>query len=164
MEMEDHEFDFLHDNVTDMRWANAEKTAVDCTVHFRRLGPVPYTAALIDHVDHGQTIWDEIIDGEYGEPEPYIPPTADQLRANFPELSPPRFWKAARQIGLTKDMVLEVINAVPDANVKDDMLIDLEECTGFIRLNPTVTTMAALFEIPPEQLDTLWLWAADTQA
>jgi hypothetical protein len=90
-------------------------------------------------------------------------PTPDELRANFPELSPPRFWKAARQVGITKSMVLTEIDKVTDENLREDMLIDLDECTSFIRLNSTVVIVATFFNIPPEQLDDLWLWAA-TQA
>ncbi|MGV1762790.1 hypothetical protein [Rhizobium rhizogenes] len=90
--------------------------------------------------------------------EPVIP------REAYPELSPPRFWKAAKAIGITKADVVAKINEIADTDGRDDMLIDFQECTAFIRLNPTVVSMAVLFNIPPEQLDALWLWAANTQA
>jgi hypothetical protein len=87
-------------------------------------------------------------------------PTPDKLRASFPELSPPRFWKAARQVGITKAGVIAQIEAIADEDLKADMLIDIEEATGFLRLNSTVVAMTAANGIPPEQLDALWLWAA----
>jgi hypothetical protein len=88
-----------------------------------------------------------------------LPP--DEARANFPELSPPTFWKAASVIGITKAGVIAQIEQIEDENLKTDMLIDIEEATGFYRLNPTVVAMVAANGITPEQLDALWMWAAN---
>jgi hypothetical protein len=83
---------------------------------------------------------------------------------HFPELKPTTFWKAAREIGVYKTDVLAQLNAIEDLNQREDALIDLEECLGFQRLNPLVVSLTSTYNITPEQLDDLWLWAANTQA
>lgn len=144
-------------------WAMVDKNGVVTNVEYdpSRLMPGDRTVLGID-ADHAAIKEGMIYKG--GQLTNPPPPTAEELRADYPQLSPPRFWKAAKAIGITKAAVVEKINEIADSDTRDDMLIDLEECTAFIRLNQTVVSMAVLFNIPPEQLDTLWLWAANTQA
>jgi hypothetical protein len=140
-------------------WAMVTSDGVITNVEYdpSRLMPGDRTVLGIDashdEIEPGMLYRDGVI-----LPKPI--PTPDELRANYPELSPSTFWKAARQVGIIKSEILAQINALEDEDLKEDMLIDLEEATGFIRLNPTVVAMAVANNITPEQLDALWLWAA----
>ncbi|TCR92571.1 hypothetical protein [Rhizobium sp. BK376] len=84
-------------------------------------------------------------------------------REEYPVLLPTVFWKAAREIGVYKADIVTQLNQIPDPDQREDALIDLDECSGFIRLNPLVVSLSDTYQITPEQLDTLWLWAANTQ-
>jgi hypothetical protein len=107
--------------------------------------------------------WLEDHRGNYDIDAP-VEPTIDDLRATYPELKPTTFWKAAREVGVYKTDVLAQLNAIEDPAQREDALIDLEECLGFQRLNPLVVSLTSTYNITPEQLDDLWLWAANTQA
>jgi hypothetical protein len=144
-------------------WVMVSPDGVITNVEFdpSRLMPGDRTVLGIDahhgEIEEGMLYRDGVI-----LPKPEITP--DELRADFPELTPPTFWKAARQIGVYKADVIAKINLIPDEETREDALIDIEECTGFQRLHPLVVSFTATYSITPEQLDTLWLWAANTQA
>jgi hypothetical protein len=140
-------------------WAMVSPEGVITNVEYdpSRLMPGDRTVLGIDasheEITEGMLYRDGVI---LPKPEP----TPDELRSTFPELTPPTFWKAARQVGITKEGVMAQIEAIQDEDLKADMLIDIEEATGFLRLNPTVVAMTAANGILPEQLDALWMWAA----
>jgi hypothetical protein len=144
-------------------WALVDPTGVITNVEYdpSRLVPGDRTVLGID------AAWTDVTPGhlyQAGEIVPPPAPTADELRANFPELKPTTFWKAAREIGVYKADILIKINAIEDVAQREDALIDLEECLGFLRLNPLVVSFTSTYNITPEQLDDLWLWAANKQA
>jgi len=144
-------------------WAMVSPEGVITNVEYdpSRLMPGDRTVLGIDasheEITEGMIYRDGVI-----LPKPEITP--DELRATYPELTPPTFWKAARQIGVYKADVLAQINAIPDEETREDALIDLEECTGFRRLHPLIVSLIPTHSITPEQLDDLWLWAANQQA
>lgn len=72
-------------SVTQLRW-NKEHTAIECVVHFERLGPVPFAAAQNDDYAHGREIYARCISGEFGPIADYIP-AADEgpQEPNIPE-------------------------------------------------------------------------------
>jgi hypothetical protein len=144
-------------------WALVDPTGVITNVDYdpSRLVPGDRTVLGID------AAWTDVTPGHLYQAGAIVPPpapTADELRANFPELLPTRFWKAARAIGVYKADVITQINAIEDLDQRALALIDLEECLGFQRLHPLVVSFTATYNITPEQLDDLWLWAANTQA
>lgn len=72
--------------VTSPRWANAEQTAIDCTVTFTGLGVAPFTAGLTDSTPHGVEIFNRAVIGEFGAVAAYVPPpapTPGQVQAAF---------------------------------------------------------------------------------
>ncbi|MBY5581864.1 class II glutamine amidotransferase [Rhizobium leguminosarum] len=144
-------------------WALVDPAGVITNVEYdpSRLVPADRTVLGID------ANWTDVTPGHLyldGEIVPPPAPTADELRATFPELRPTTFWKAAREIGVYKADVIAQINAIEDLGDREDALIDIEECLGFLRLNPLVVSFTSTYNITPEQLDDLWLWAANTQA
>jgi len=87
----------------------------------------------------------------------------------IPILTARQFWQAALVLGVTEDGLAASI-ADPDdpLYIEDEMeraavLIDIHKATLFRRDYPLVDEMAAAQNIPPEQMDTLWAWAAQIE-
>lgn len=93
-------------------------------------------------------------DGEWVYAPP-SPPTPEELRAQMPTLTRRQFWLAAHDLGVTKTMVL----AFTADNLP--LQIEVEESTEFHRTYEAVTILAPLLGITPEQLDDVWMWAAN---
>lgn len=62
--------------VTDLRWANKEKTWINCMVTFAQwpTEAQTFTATLTDPETHGRQIYLECVFGLYGEIKEYIEP------------------------------------------------------------------------------------------
>lgn len=87
-------------------------------------------------------------------------PTPEQIRAAMPALSPRQFWLAASRINITKADVLAQVDAMTDKQAASDLRIEITETVSFQRSNPAIDQLATLLGIPPEELDSLWTWAA----
>lgn len=86
--------------------------------------------------------------------------TPEQIRAAMPTLSPRQFWLAASRININKTDVLALVDAMDDKAAAADMRIEITETVSFQRTNEAVDQLATLLGITPEQLDSLWTWAA----
>lgn len=58
--------------VTNLRWANKEKTTFSCDVNFDQLGILPFTPNPNDPESHGREIYARCMAGEFGEIEDYV--------------------------------------------------------------------------------------------
>jgi len=85
-------------DVKNPRWANAEHTLINCSVNFTHLPEeyVSFTASENDVEEHGKSIYQKLINGEFGIIEEFIPPEPVVI----PELTPEQ--KLA-SLGLTKE-------------------------------------------------------------
>lgn len=86
---------------------------------------------------------------------PYTPPSAEALRASMPPLSPRQVRLGLLSIGITGSLV-EAALAEDEA-----ALIEWHYATSIERSHPLVESLADHFELPQEQVDSLWLWAAE---
>ena len=59
-------------NISNLKWANAEQTALDATVEFEGIGAVPFTAHPDDVEQHGREIFARASTGEFGSIAPYV--------------------------------------------------------------------------------------------
>jgi hypothetical protein len=68
----------FYTQVMNIKWANAEHTAIDCEVNFNHLPDefVPFTANPTDIMEYSKTIFDECVAGQYGEIAEYVSPPA----------------------------------------------------------------------------------------
>lgn len=59
------------------RWANEEKTAIDCLITTSQFGPeiLPFTASQNDVEEHGKQLFKDISEGKYGEIAAYVAPS-----------------------------------------------------------------------------------------
>jgi hypothetical protein len=55
-------------SLTNPRWANAEKTMIDCEITTSQFGNevLPFTASPTDCEPHGRAIFADIVAGKYG--------------------------------------------------------------------------------------------------
>lgn len=81
--------------------------------------------------------------------------TPEEQRATMKPLSPRQAILGLLEIGITEEMVEGVIG--DDASA----LTEWRRATQFERLHPLVVSLGTHFELPPEQIDALWRWAAE---
>lgn len=85
-----------YSSVKEPRWANREKTAIDCLVYFEHLkSEVPFTASATDVVPHGREIFARCIQGEFGEIASLIASTKSPENFEAPHL--PAGWHDINQ-------------------------------------------------------------------
>lgn len=68
-------------SVANPRWADAEKTMIDCEITTSQFGDevLPFTAISSDVEAHGRKIFADIVSGKYGEISAYVPPPVVNL-------------------------------------------------------------------------------------
>lgn len=68
-------------SVTDLRWANPEKTAVDCKIKTVQFGDelLPFTASPTDTTLYAPAIFSDIVAGKYGFVAEYVAPPEPAL-------------------------------------------------------------------------------------
>jgi hypothetical protein len=73
-------------NVKNPIWSNIEHTAIDCEVDFDDLKEefVPFSADLKDSYAHTKQIFNECVEGKWGDIAEFVPyvPTTEELAAN----------------------------------------------------------------------------------
>ncbi|PDT45343.1 hypothetical protein CO661_24065 [Sinorhizobium fredii] len=98
-------------------------------------------AAVVEWVNKGQPV------------APYVPPTAEELRSIMPALSRRQLLLGLISIGITE--------ATVDAALAGDTegMIEWKYASTFSRSHPLIADLSINFGLPPEQVDSLWLWA-----
>lgn len=93
---------------------------------------------------------------------PYSVPviTDDEKRAAMPDLSARQFWMAAASIDIDKDSIITTIKANMADGVDRKMMIAELESSSFERVSPTIVDVMGMMNIPADQVDDLWTWAA----
>lgn len=89
-----------------------------------------------------------------GDPvSPYVPPTAEELRAALPALSPRQIRLALASIGINEANV--------DAALADDDagLIEWKFATQYERTHVLIQSLGSAFDLSEDQIDALWTWA-----
>ena len=87
----------------------------------------------------------------------------------FPPLSARQFWQAALVIGVKEeDLVTGIADEkspfyIADKEERESVLIDITKSTTFSHDFPLLEKMAAVANMPKEQFDTLWQWAANME-
>lgn len=142
----------IHNNIV------VERLSLPDTVDLEQTFSKEFIASLRDCDASVQVGWQLI--GTDFEPLAVAAPTPEQIRAAMPTLTPRQFWLAASRIDITKDAVLALVDAMEDKQAASDMRIEITETVSFQRTNEAVDQLATLLAITPEQLDSLWIWAA----
>ena len=135
----------------------------DITDAFDETSRVDYTSRPDDPFGLNPTIrkWLQDNVGSYTI-EPHVEPvlTPEEIRAQMPALTSRQFWMATANIDIDKDVIVSTIKAAMPDSVDRKMMIAELEASKFERTNPTVIDLMELLDIPAEQVDALWVWAA----
>lgn len=75
-------------------------------------------------------------------------------------ISPRQMLIGLLSIDITEAMVLAELETIADPQERAIALIEWHKATTIERDHPLVADLAATFELPPEQVDALWRWAA----
>lgn len=94
-------------------------------------------------------------EGEYAI-EPYVPPTAEEVRAGMLPLPRAAFRKAFKDAGMTTAVIVAAIFSVEDEGEQEDLQIAWEDSVEFRRLDPLVLLVADRAGKTPEQIDAVW--------
>lgn len=145
-------------NFKNAKFVNADLTAVDLELDHPDFGWIPFTARADDVEEHGR----EIFALAKSTAAAFVAPvyTIEEIRARMPNLTARQFWMAAANIDIDKDVLLTAIKAEMEDSIDRKMMIAELESSTFERLNPTVIDLMVLMDIPAEQVDSLWVWAA----
>lgn len=93
-------------------------------------------------------------------------PTPEEARENMPALTARQFWKAALEIGVTEELLIEEMSDptspsfIHDEKDRQDAIVDIRKASSFDRNYPTLNRLASAQGFPAEQLDALWMWAS----
>ena len=91
------------------------------------------------------------------EPEPpvYVPPPPV-----FPKLTRRQLRLGLLNIGITADIVEAQLNAIADPMDRAAAMIEWQDASSYERDHPVLVQVAAALNLPTEQVDALWMWAA----
>lgn len=86
--------------------------------------------------------------------EPYIEPVLTP--EGMPELTPRQFRDALIDADIMPDQVIAAIKQIPDAKQQAKALNAWEYPTQFTRTDPLIDQIGSMFNLTPEQIDTIW--------
>lgn len=136
--------------------------AITLSNGFIRTDPASFTAAEIEDAGYveapappeydpatEQLDWDGAAWTVEALPEPPLVP-----------ITPRQMLIGLLSIGITEAMVLAELEAIADPQERAVALIEWQRAGTIDRGHTLVDELAAIFELPPEQVDDLWRWAA----
>lgn len=154
-------------------WANAENTLITLSVNFAELpeNEVKFTASADDSEAHGVELYNNAINGEYGEIGEYVAPSAPPTPIPA-EISTRQFLIAAALNEMitqeealsaaTSGTVPAAIQAVFDQLPGDQAFVALvtwAKMTTIPRVDPLVAAVAAAFNMTSQELDQFYIQA-----
>lgn len=95
-------------------------------------------------------------EGEYTI-EPYVPPTAEEVRAGMLPLSRAAFRKAFKDAGMTTAVIVAAIFSIEDESEQEDLQIAWDDSVEFRRLDPLVLLVADRAGKTADEIDAIWL-------
>lgn len=84
----------------------------------------------------------------------------EEARANMPTLTRRQLRLALLSVGITAADVEGHIDAIVDPTERAAAFIEWEDASSYERNHLLVGEIATEMELPPEQVDALWMWAA----
>lgn len=95
-------------------------------------------------------------------PEPYTPPSPEEVRASMPPLTARQFRLGLVGNGISLDSVQEAINSIPSETDRAVAQVEWEFATSFVRTHPLISQIGAELSLSPEAIDAMWMAALDT--
>ena len=135
-------------------YSDSSGDRVDCIVEFDGVGEVPFTASYNDDVGHGVDIYNECVNGDYGEvgaytaPPAIVPAVVTIMQARL----------ALNAAGLLSSVELS-INGLDEPR-KTNALIEWEYASSVERGSVFTAMLAGLLSLSDVDLDDLFVNAA----
>lgn len=130
---------------------------IDLELEHEQYGWIPFTASPDDVEESGREVYALALAGEVA---PYVPPTAEDLRASLPPLTARQLRLGLVNAGISLASVQAVIDAMPEGLDKDKAAIEWDYATTFDRLHPLIVSIGSALGLSPETIDTMWSSAA----
>lgn len=133
--------------------------SIDLELEHPSLGWIAFTADPDDTEPHGRQLYTAAMNGQFGEVAPYVPPPAP------PRQVPQTVSRFQARAALHIAGLLDQVNTLM-ADPETPMLSRLawQDAQEFRRQSPTVLTMAAALGLSEEDVDNLFITAAQVQA
>lgn len=80
----------------------------------------------------------------------------EQERINSLKMTKADFWIALLDKDITKNMVKEKINLIPDEKLKAKTLIRIDDADNFWRGDPSMNVIGQMFKVTPQELNYLF--------
>jgi hypothetical protein len=139
-------------------YANQARTRIDLDVKFAEFDEaIPFAATPDDVEEHGRTLFENAVRGDYGVIGDYVLPPLPPIQIP-PSVSMRQARLALLGAGLYEQV--ETFVAVMDGEVGEQARIEWEFATEVRRDSPLVTILATALELSEEQLDALFIEAA----
>ncbi|WP_371742491.1 hypothetical protein [Ensifer sp. ENS09] len=87
---------------------------------------------------------------------PWVPPTADEIRASIPPLSARQLRLGLLNANISPSTVTATIAAMPAGVDRDKAQIEWEFAATFNRTSPLIATVAAALGLTDVQIDAMW--------
>jgi hypothetical protein len=93
--------------------------------------------------------------------QPYIPATADEIRASMPSLTARQLRLGLLNAGISPSQVTAAIDAIPAGLDKDKAQIEWGYATTLSRSHHLIETIGSVLGLVDEQIDAMWMAALD---
>lgn len=96
--------------------------------------------------------------------QPYVPPaelTPDEKRLLMPTLSARQLRLGLIRNGISLATISAAISAMPEGESKEEASVEWEYATTYERTHALISTIGLAVNLTPEQIDTMWLEAAN---
>lgn len=92
---------------------------------------------------------------------PYVPPTAQQIRAGMSPITRRQLRLALVRNGISIASVDAAIAGMPNGQEKDEATIEWQDATTFDRMHPTLLFVGGALGLSPDAIDAMWAQAAE---
>ena len=135
------------------QWADVGNTAINLTVDFDGLCPVPFTANPEDREEAGRELYTRALAGDFGEVAPYVAPPLPA------PVVPGRISMRQARLVLLSAGLLDTVNAAVTGLPRAEQ-IEWEYATEVRRDSSLVARLAQAINLSGEQLDDLFTQAS----
>lgn len=128
--------------------------SIDCEINHPQYGWIWTTVAPYDVNESMREFYDVVASA--GSIAPYIPPTAEEARAQMPDLSRKQFRLGMRDLGVTTSMIQAALDTISDEDEREIAQIEWEDSSSYSRNHPLIAQLALTFGKSDEQIDQAW--------
>jgi hypothetical protein len=107
----------------------------------------------------GPAVRQWIVDHPEFPVDPYVPPTAEEIRSAMAPVTRRQLRLALVRNGVSLSAVDASIAAMPNGTAKDEAQIEWADASTFDRMHPTLLLVGGALGLTAEQIDAMWAQA-----